>query len=129
MHTMYILLCKETFQIRSHTCTLLTIIQSCTLTIHFCLWEIPCNYFPKYFSKERVYTSEGYQMFAFLSIDVKRDRAKLNRDIYFTCILHLLNNTRVKHNLKSVHASNLFWSRVQQCKGNMQIPIIFKSRG
>jgi hypothetical protein len=47
------------------TCTLLTIIQSCTLTMHFCLWEIPCNYFPLYFSKERVYTSEGYPMFIF----------------------------------------------------------------
>jgi hypothetical protein len=43
------------------------------LTIHFCLWEIPCNYFPLYFSKERAYTSEGYRMLAFLSIDVKRD--------------------------------------------------------
>ena len=52
----------------THTCTyccvsklskfgayLLTIIQSCTLTMHFCLWEIPCNYFPLYFSKESVY--------------------------------------------------------------------------
>ena len=29
----------------------------------------------------------------------------------FTCILHLLNNTCVKHNFKSVHVSNLFWSR------------------
>ena len=34
----------------------------------FCLWEIPRNYF----SKERAYTSEGYRMLAFLSIDVKR---------------------------------------------------------
>ena len=32
------------------------------ITIHFCLWEIPCNYFPLYFSKERAYTSEGYRM-------------------------------------------------------------------
>jgi hypothetical protein len=31
------------------------------------------NYFPLYFSKEREYTSEGYRIFAFLSIDVKRD--------------------------------------------------------
>jgi hypothetical protein len=30
---------------------------------------------------------------------------------HFTCILHLLNNTCVKHNFKSVHVSNLFWSR------------------
>jgi hypothetical protein len=29
------------------------------ITIHFCLWEIPRNYFPLYFSKERAYTSEG----------------------------------------------------------------------
>ena len=29
----------------------------------------------------------------------------------FTCILLLLNNTCVKHNFKSVHVSNLFWSR------------------
>ena len=33
---------------------------------------------------------------------------KLNRDIHFTCILRLLNNTCVKHNFKSVHVSNLF---------------------
>ena len=33
------------------------------------------------------------------------------RYIYFTCILHLLNNTCVKHNFKSVHVSNLFWSK------------------
>jgi hypothetical protein len=32
-------------------------------------------------------------------------------DIHFTCILFLLNNTCVKHNFKSVHVSNLFWSR------------------
>ena len=44
-----------------------------TLTIHFCLWEIPRNYFLLYFSKERTYTSEGYRMFAFPSIDLKRD--------------------------------------------------------
>jgi len=25
--------------------------------------------------------------------------------------MHLLNNTCVKHNFKSVHVSNLFWSR------------------
>jgi hypothetical protein len=36
---------------------------------------------------------------------------KLNRDIHFTCILRLLNNTCVKHNFKIVHVSNLFWSR------------------
>jgi hypothetical protein len=29
----------------------------------------------------------------------------------FSSILHLLNNTCVKHNFKSVHVSNLFWSR------------------
>jgi hypothetical protein len=51
-------------------------IQLCTLTIHVCLWEIPRNYFPLYFSKERAYTSEGYRMFAFQSIDVKRDLIK-----------------------------------------------------
>jgi hypothetical protein len=33
------------------------------------------------------------------------------RDIHFTCILRLLNNTCVKHYFKSVHVSNLFWSR------------------
>jgi hypothetical protein len=27
---------------------------------------------------------------------------------HFTCILHLLNNTCVKYNFKSVHVSNLF---------------------
>ena len=36
---------------------------------------------------------------------------KLNRDIHFTCILRLLNNTCVKHNFKSLHVSNLFCSR------------------
>ena len=36
---------------------------------------------------------------------------KLNRDIHVTCILRLLNNIYVKHNFKSVHVSNLFWSR------------------
>jgi hypothetical protein len=91
-HYTYILLCKQTFQIRS------ILVQSCTLTIHFCLWEIPRNYFPLYFSKERAYTSQGnrqtsgesaslptesakvatsasqgYRKLAFLSIDVKRD--------------------------------------------------------
>ena len=30
---------------------------------------------------------------------------------HFTCILHLLNNTCVKYNFKSVHVSNLFWNR------------------
>jgi hypothetical protein len=30
---------------------------------------------------------------------------------HFTCILRLLNNTCVKHFFKSVHVSNLFWSR------------------
>ena len=29
----------------------------------------------------------------------------------FPCILCLLNNTCVQHNFKSVHVSNLFWSR------------------
>jgi hypothetical protein len=32
-------------------------------------------------------------------------------NIHFTCILHLLNDTCVKHNFKSAHVSNLFWSR------------------
>jgi hypothetical protein len=32
--------------------------------------------------------------------------------------LRLLNNTCVKHNFKSVHVSNLFWSR-EYNKGNM----------
>jgi hypothetical protein len=41
----------------------------------------------------------------------KHDTIKLNRDIHFTCIPRLLNNTCVKHNFKSVHVSNLFRSR------------------
>ena len=65
-HYAYILLCKQTFQIRS----VLVVVY---ITIHFCLWEIPRNYFPLYFSKKRAYTTEGYWMLAFLSIDVKRD--------------------------------------------------------
>jgi hypothetical protein len=32
----------------------------------------------------------------------------INRDIHFTCILCLLNNTCVQHNFKSAHVSNLF---------------------
>ena len=36
------------------------------------------------------------------------NRVKLNRDIHFTCILCLLNNTCVQHNFKSVHVRNLF---------------------
>ena len=62
-HYAYILLCKQTFQIRS----VLVVVYK---AIHFCLWEIPRNYFPLYFSKERAYTSEGYRMLAFLSINV-----------------------------------------------------------
>jgi hypothetical protein len=48
-----------------------------------------------------------------LSKSIKRSnyRVKLNRDLHFTCILCLLNNTCVQHNFKSVHVSNLFWSR------------------
>jgi hypothetical protein len=43
--------------------------------------------------------------------NIYNNRVKLNRDIHFTYILCLLNNTCVKHNFKSVHVSNLFWSR------------------
>jgi hypothetical protein len=46
-----------------------------------------------------------------LSIALLWNRVKFNRDIPFTCILRLLNNSCVKHNFKSVHVSNLFWSR------------------
>ena len=42
--------------------------------------------------------------------NIYNNRVKLNRDIHFTCILRLMNNTCVKHNFKSVHVSNLFWS-------------------
>jgi hypothetical protein len=35
-----------------------------SVKIHFWLWEIPRNDFSLYFSKEKVYTSEGYRMFA-----------------------------------------------------------------
>ena len=40
--------------------------------------------------------------------NIYNNRVKLNRDIHFTYILRLLNNTCVKHNFKSVHVSNLF---------------------
>ena len=40
--------------------------------------------------------------------NIYNNRVKLNRDIHFTCILRLMNNTCVKHNFKSVHVSNLF---------------------
>ena len=43
--------------------------------------------------------------------NIYNNRVKLNRDIHFTCILRLLNNTCVKHNFKSIHVSNLFWNR------------------
>ena len=36
---------------------------------------------------------------------------QIKQIIHFTCILHLLNNTCVKHNFKGVHVHNLFWSR------------------
>ena len=39
--------------------------------------------------------------------NIYNNRVKLNRDIHFTGILRLLNNTCVKHNFKSVHVSNL----------------------
>jgi hypothetical protein len=54
-HYACILLCKQNFPNLERTCTVVYI------TIHFCLWEIPRNYFPLYFSKERAYTSEGYR--------------------------------------------------------------------
>ena len=47
------------------------------------------------------------------------NRVKLNKYIHFTCILCLLNNTWVKHNIKSVHVSNLFWSR--ECSSAKEI--------
>jgi hypothetical protein len=47
----------------------------------------------------------------FINKYVWHNRVKLNRDIHFTCIVRLLNNTCVKHNFKSVHVNNLFWSR------------------
>ena len=45
--------------------------------------------------------------------NIYNNPVKLNKDIHFTCIqfLCLLNNTCVKYNFKSVHVSNLFWSR------------------
>ena len=49
------------------------------ITIHFCLWEIPSNYFPLYFSKERVYTSEGYRMLA-----LSKHRCQKRSDWMFT---------------------------------------------
>ena len=48
----------------------------------------------------------------------------------FTCILHLLNNTCVKHNFKSVHVSNLFWSReYNSAKEICKYPSFSKVRG
>jgi hypothetical protein len=67
VHITHTYCCVSNFPNWERTCTVVYI------TIHFCLWEIPRNYFPLYFSKERAHTSEGYQMFAFLSIDVKRN--------------------------------------------------------
>ena len=48
--------------------------------------------------------------------NIYNNRVKLNRDIHFTCIRRLLNNTCVKHNFKSVHVSNLFCSAKEICK-------------
>ena len=47
-HYAYILLCKQTFQIRS-------VLAVVYITIHFCLWEIPRNYFFILFEGESVY--------------------------------------------------------------------------
>jgi hypothetical protein len=55
-------------------------------------------------------TSKKQNIYNILLINMTQS-VKLNRDIHFTCILRLLNNTCVKHNFKSVHVSNLFWSR------------------
>ena len=45
-------------------------------------------------------------------------------------ILRLLNNTCVKHNFKSVHVSNLFWSREYNCaKEICKYPSFSKVRG
>jgi hypothetical protein len=43
---------------------------------------------------------------------IYNNRVKLNRDIHFTCILRLLNNTCVKHNFKSVHVSRTTCSQI-----------------
>jgi hypothetical protein len=58
-------------QIRSLSGALLPVLFECMLSVslHFYVSIHSLSYF----SKEKVYTSEGYRMFAFLSIDVKRD--------------------------------------------------------
>ena len=68
------------------------------MTLSTRLWKLPKS------------TSKKQNIYNILLI-TWRNRVKLNRDIQFTCILRLLNNTCVKHNFKSVHVSNLFWSR------------------
>ena len=59
--------------------------------------------------KTAVKTAEvDEQKTKYLQHFINKRHVKLNRDIHFTCILRLLNNTCVKHNFKSVHVSNLF---------------------
>ena len=66
------------------------------MTLSKRLWKLPKS------------TSKKQNIYNILLINIC---VKLNRVIHFTCILRLLNNTCVKHNFKSVHVSNLFWSR------------------
>ena len=65
------------------------------MTLSTRLWKLPKS------------TSKKQNIYNILLINI----VKLNRDVHFTCILRLLNNTCVKHNFKSVRVSNLFWSR------------------
>jgi hypothetical protein len=98
------------------TCTLLTIMQSCTLTIHFCLWEIPRNYFPLYFSKERVYIRGAPNVCLSKNLCQKRSdwMFTINHPIavHITNKCGLRNNTCVFTRFHSVKNANtqLIWT-------------------
>jgi hypothetical protein len=75
-----------------------SIVKESLMTLSTRLWKLPKS------------TSKKQNIYNILLINMTQS-CQINRDIHFTCILRLLNNTCVKHNFKSVHVSNLFWSR------------------
>ena len=68
------------------------------MTLSKRLWKLPKS------------TSKKQNIYNILLINMTQS-CQIKQRYNFTCILRLLNNTCVKHNFKSVHVSNLFWSR------------------
>ena len=70
------------------------------MTLSTRLWKLPKS------------TNKKQNVYNILLINMTQScQIKQRYHIHFTCILCLLNNTCVKHNFKSVHVSNFFWSR------------------